>query len=50
MDFTFEELSALSDLIAFHDDWDEVSENVGCDVRALYDKITDAMTALNNDA
>ena len=43
MNFTISELSALADLIAFHDDWDECSEIVGCDVAALYDKIVDAM-------
>ena len=43
MNFTIFELSALADLISFHDDWDEVSERVGCDVSGLYDKIMDAM-------
>ena len=43
MNFTIDELSALDDLISFHDDWDEVSERVGCDVSGLYDKIMDAM-------
>jgi hypothetical protein len=43
MNFTLDELAALADLIAFHDDWDEVSEHVGCDVSELYDKVVDAM-------
>ncbi len=43
MNFTIDELSALADLIAFHDDWVEVSERVGCDVSELYDKVVDAM-------
>jgi hypothetical protein len=43
MNFTIFELSALADLIAFHDDWDEVSEHVGYNVSDLYDKIMDAM-------
>jgi len=38
---TFEEISALLALIEFHDDWDEVSEIMGIDIAALYDKIAD---------
>lgn len=44
MNFTISELSALADLIAFHDDWDECSEQVGCDVAVLHEKIMDLMT------
>ena len=33
------EIRALLDLIEFHDDWEEVSEHVGADVTALYDKL-----------
>ena len=44
MNFTIQELSALADLISFHDDWDEVSERVGCDVALLHDKVMDMMT------
>ena len=44
MNFTIQELSALADLIAFHDDWDEVSEHVGCDVALLHEKVMDMMT------
>jgi hypothetical protein len=38
---TFEEIDALLALIEFHDDWDFVSERVGTDVNALYDKLTE---------
>ena len=38
---TFEELDALLALIEFHDDWDEVSEIVGADVPALYEKLSE---------
>lgn len=36
---TPDEISAIIDLIQFHDDWDEVSEQVGCDVEKLHDKL-----------
>jgi hypothetical protein len=38
------DIRALLDLIEFHDDWDEVSEIVGVDVAALYDKISALVT------
>jgi hypothetical protein len=38
---TFKELDALLALVEFHDDWDEVSEIVGVDVAALYDKLSE---------
>ena len=38
---TFEELDAILALIEFHDDWDEVSEIVGADVPALYEKLSE---------
>jgi predicted transcriptional regulator len=38
------EIRALLDLIEFHDDWDEVSEIVGVDVSALYDKVSSCVT------
>ena len=38
---TFEELDALLALIEFHDDWDEVSEIVGCNVPTLYEKLSE---------
>jgi len=44
MNFTLSELSAIADLIEFHDDWDECSEIVGCDVALLHEKIMDLMT------
>jgi hypothetical protein len=44
MNFTISELSALADLIAFHDDWEMVSERLDVDVYSLHDKIMDMMT------
>lgn len=41
VDLTFEETQALLELIEFHDDWDEVSEIVGADVSALYEKLSE---------
>ncbi len=41
IDLTEEEICAILELIEFHDDWDEVSEIVGSDVPALYDKLHD---------
>lgn len=38
---TFEEIDALLALIEFHDDWEECSEQVGCDVAALYEKLSE---------
>ncbi len=37
---TRDDICALLELIEFHDDWDEVSEIVGVDVTALYDKVS----------
>ena len=37
--FTNAEISALQSLIEFHDDWDEVSELLGTDIDALYEKV-----------
>ena len=42
--FTQDELSAIADLITFHDDWNEVSETVGTDVEKLYDKVIALMS------
>ena len=42
--FSQDELSALADLITFHDDWDEVSERVGVDVEQLYNKVIAQMS------
>jgi hypothetical protein len=44
MTLTPDEISAILELIEFHDDWDEVSEIVGADVPALYDKLHNMMT------
>lgn len=38
---TFEEIDTLLQLIEFHDDWDEVSEIMGCDINALYEKLSE---------
>jgi len=38
---TFEELDAILALIEFHDDWSFVSEQLGADVSALYDKLSE---------
>ena len=44
MTLTPDEISAILELIEFHDDWDEVSEIVGADVPALYDKLHNMLT------
>ena len=38
---TFEELDAILALIEFHDDWSFVGEQLGVDVSALYDKLSE---------
>jgi hypothetical protein len=38
---TFEEIDALLALIEFHDDWEFVTERVGTDVNALYEKLSE---------
>jgi hypothetical protein len=38
---TFEELDTLLSLIEFHDDLDEVSEIMGVDVNAIYEKLSE---------
>ena len=40
---TEDDILALLALIEFHDDWDEVSEIVGADVPALYDKVSNLL-------
>ena len=35
-----DDIQALLNLIEFHDDWDECSEQLGVDVSALYDKVS----------
>jgi len=37
---TQDDIQALLDLIEFHEDWDECSEQLGVDVAALYDKVS----------
>ena len=39
-DLTLTDLTALKELIMFHDDWNELEENIGVNVQELYDKIT----------
>jgi len=39
MNLTPDEIVAILSLIEYHDDWEEVSEIVGADVPALYDKL-----------
>jgi len=41
---TPDEISAIIDLIQFHDDWDDVSEQVGCDVEKLHDKLVSMLS------
>ena len=38
---TFEELDAILALIEFHEDWSLVEEQLGVDVSALYDKLSE---------
>jgi hypothetical protein len=38
---TFEEIDALLSLIEFHDDWEFVSERVGTDLNAMYEKLSE---------
>jgi len=38
------EIRALLDLIEFHDDWEECSEQLGVDVAQLYDKVAALVT------
>jgi hypothetical protein len=38
------EIRALLDLIEFHDDWDECSEQLGVNVAQLYDKVSALVT------
>ena len=39
-DLTLTDLTALKELIMFHDDWNELEENIGVNVQELYDKLT----------
>lgn len=40
MTFTSEELQAILDLIEYHDDLEECSEQLGIDVEQLYNKVS----------
>ena len=48
--FTFEELEAISSLIQFHDDWDDLSDILEVDVHTLFEKVCDLQTELNESA
>jgi len=39
-DLTLTDLTALKELIMFHDDWNELEENIGVNIQELYDKLT----------
>ena len=40
---TLGDLTALKSLILFHDDWNELEENIGVNEEELYDKINNLM-------
>ena len=44
LELTQEEIRALLDLIEFHDDWEECSEQLGVNVAQLYDKVSALVT------
>ena len=44
LSLTQDEIRALLDLIEFHDDWEECSEQLGVDVAQLYDKVAALVT------
>ncbi len=48
--FTFEELEAISDLIQFHDDWEELSDRLEVNIETLFGKVCDLQTELNEGA
>ena len=48
--FTFEELEAISELIQFHDDWEELSDMLEVNIQTLYEKVCDLQTELNEGA
>ncbi len=39
--FTVEELQAITDLILFHEDWNELEDMLQIDVNVLYNKVCD---------
>lgn len=44
LELTQDEIRALLDLIEFHDDWEECSEQLGVNVAQLYDKVAALVT------
>jgi len=44
LSLTQAEIRALLDLIEFHDDWEECSEQLGVNVAQLYDKVSALVT------
>lgn len=44
LSLTQDEIRALLDLIEFHEDWEECSEQLGVDVAQLYDKVSALVT------
>ena len=48
--FTFEELEAISELIQFHDDWEELSDMLEVNIQTLFEKVCDFQTELNEGA
>jgi len=48
--FTFEELEAISELIQFHDDWEELSDMLEVNIQTLFEKVCDLQTELNESA
>ena len=48
--FTFEELEAISELIQFHDDWEELSDMLEVNIQTLFEKVCDLQTELKDGA
>ena len=44
LSLTQDEIRALLDLIEFHEDWEECSEQLGVNVAQLYDKVSALVT------
>ena len=44
LELNHDEIRALLDLIEFHEDWEECSEQLGVDVAQLYDKVAALVT------
>jgi hypothetical protein len=43
---TVEELQAITDLILFHEDWNELEEILEVNVTAVYDKVCDLQSEI----